>query len=659
MGNARTRVIARILYGGLFVLVLPLLLVVWAAAVSSVVRVPSYREPIAGVALLAAGLALGAAGMWSLWRVGGGLPMNAFPPPRPVNVGVYGWISHPIYLGFVLACAGVSFLVGSASGLWLVTPLAAAGSAALVVGYERLDLRRRFGDALLRPRIVLPPDAPGAPTAWQRLGVYVYVLLPWLIAYEAVQFMGVPHDAVDSRLAFEIGWPVIEWTELVYASVYPLVVLAPLLAASARTLRRFALTGIVSTVVVTLIYLTVPLIAPPRTFEPTTLLGRLLAHEQAFNHTVAAFPAFHVIWALIAAEAWPRWRIAAFVWALLITASCVTTGMHSLADIVFALALFPLLRRYDVIWEWLRRSSEGIANSWREWRVGPVRVINHGAWAGLAAATGTAIAGWLAGPEQLSGVLLVAITAVIGAGLWAQWLEGSSVLLRPFGFYGGLIGGMLGGAATGLLGMSAWTVFGAYGVALPFIQGIGRLRCLVQGCCHGGPAPEHIGIRYRHGRSRVTQIAGLAGQPIHPTPLYSTLGNAVIAALLLRLWFLHVPASFVFGACLVLNGLARFVEESYRAEPQTPNLAGLHVYHWLAIGSIATGMLLATLDSPLTAAPVAPGITLLIAAFAIGLVVAFAMGVDFPDSNRRFSRLASADGPARPLDRDAFPPRPS
>jgi hypothetical protein len=323
--------------------------------------------------------------------------------------------------------------------------------------------------------------------------------------------------------------------------------------------------------------------------------------------------------------------------------------MHSLADVAFALVLFPVLDRYGRLWSALRTGSERLANSWREWRFGPVRVIVHGVYPAIGAFVGMVIAGMLAGPSQTGGMLLVAAGALAGAGLWAQCLEGSPALLRPFGFYGGLAGGVLSAFVAALLGYNLWLLLGAYAVAIPWVQALGRLRCLVQGCCHGGPAPERIGIRYQHPRSRVAQIAGLAGIPLHPTPLYSILANLVIGVLLARLWSLSVPPTFVVGMYLLLNGLARFVEESYRAEPQTPVIRGLHIYHWLAIACVLAGIVLSGIES---AAPAnlfhAPSVQLLSCALGLGICAGFAMGVDFPSSNRRFSRLAAAE----PLEAD-------
>jgi len=165
----------------------------------------------------------------------------------------------------------------------------------------------------------------------------------------------------------------------------------------------------------------------------------------------------------------------------------------------------------------------------------------------------------------------------------------------------------------------------------------------VQGCCHGGPAAAAAGITYRHPRSRVTQIAGLANRPIHATPLYSIAGNIVIGIGLLRLRQLHAPDVMLAGLYLVLAGIARFVEEAYRAEPQTPVVGGLHTYQWIAIASVLAGMWWTTLPPESTPGPfggLEPRV--LVGALLMAAIAGFAMGVDFPRSSRRFSRVAPA-----------------
>jgi prolipoprotein diacylglyceryltransferase len=238
----------------------------------------------------------------------------------------------------------------------------------------------------------------------------------------------------------------------------------------------------------------------------------------------------------------------------------------------------------------------------------------------------------------------MALCSLVCAGLWAQALEGSSKLLRPFGWYGGILGGVVGALTAAAVGCPAAPLLAAFAIAAPWIQIFGRVRCLVQGCCHGGPASPGVGIRYQHRRSRVTQLAHLAGVPVHATPLYSIAGNIVIGVALLRLRVVGTPDSLIVGIYLILAAVARFVEESFRAEPQTPILAGLHSYQWMAVGSLLAGIVCTTIPTAAsTPTFVRPDVRLVWSAIAMAMLGGFAMGVDFPASNRRFSRLAPAD----------------
>jgi len=645
----------RLAYGLLFGVGVPVGLVAWAKAAAHSVTLPSVRSTPGGFGIIGVGLLLLAAGAHGLIVRGGGLPMNPFPPPRLVRTGIFRWIRNPMYIGFALVCAGASIAAGSAAGLWLVTPAASLGAAALVYGFERHDLVRRFGPEALAPSLLSLPRGNGvrAPLPVHRVAVFLWIFLPWLVAYYAVQALGRPPDAFGTALPLERRLPVLQWSELFYASTYLFVPLTALLVRTRRDLRRFAVQSAIGIVVVTLLWLVVPVVATNRPFEPTGFLGRLLAFEQGHSWGVAAFPAFHVLWTLLAAEAWGAnarvtrrlaWAWAGWTWAVLITASSLTTGMHTLVEVAAAILLYPPLRRFEKVWEWVRGLTEDLANSWKEWPVGPIRLINHGLYAAVAAGVGLFIAGTAAGPAHLAITLWTGWCILMGAGLLAQVLEGSSKLLRPFGWYGGVLGGVTGIFLAHFTGTPILPVMAAFALAAPWIQMLGRLRCLVQGCCHGGPAPAGVGIAYRHPRSRVVQLANWAGLPIHATPLYSIAGNVAIGLILLRLRFLGVSDALLVGGYLTLAGIARFVEEGYRAEPQTPILSGLHIYQWLAIASVVMGAVCTTLPSASTSPPFSPPTTgLFIGAVALAAFTGFAMGVDFPRSNRRFSRLGPAD----------------
>jgi hypothetical protein len=198
--------------------------------------------------------------------------------------------------------------------------------------------------------LALPADSDEPPGRRDRWFVYFFVLLPWLVLYYVVQAIGRPHHPVSLDLPFERRWPVVEWTEALYVSDYLVVPLVPLLARSRRALRRFAVMGLVSTVVVGLPWLALPVVASPRPFVAHTFLGRLLEWERSTSVHVAAFPSFHVLWAMIAADTLRQGSrllgVLGWAWAALITASCATTGQHALLDLAAGALLFLPVRRW-------------------------------------------------------------------------------------------------------------------------------------------------------------------------------------------------------------------------------------------------------------------------------------------------------------------------
>ena len=633
-----------LLYGLLFVVVLPVGLIVWAGATERFVALPIVHSTPLGILGILLGAILLSSGVISLMVYGNGLPMNPYPPSRYVTSGPYRVTRHPIYAGFSILCAGVSVAYGSRAGLWLVTPVVVLSCTALVLGYEKIDLRKRFGGTLPDPYLRFPPADDQEPTFQDWLSVQVLVLLPWLILYEWLAALGIPDDAIVAYLSLEKNLPVVEWTEILYASTYLFVIIAPSFAPSRRVLRDFAVGGFAATLLMVLLFLSIPLVAPPRAFVPVTPLGELLAFERGLDTAGNAFPSYHVFWILLSmslfARKMPRAR---YVWwglGIAISLSCITTGMHAIVDVLAGIILFFAARSLRWIWEFLRRSAEQIANSWREWTWGRVRVINHGLYAGIGSLLAVAIVGFLLGVENIAAGVLVASSALVVSALWAQFVEGSPSLLRPYGFYGGVLGIIVGSLlAWPLFGVDPWLPLAAYSVAGPWVQSFGRVRCLVQGCCHGHEAPASIGIVYRHPRSRVCRLSNLGGVPVHPTPLYSILWNIVIAVLLTRLWFGHAPLAMIGGLYLILTGAGRFVEEAYRGEPQTRSTAGLRFYQWIGVFTVIAGAVVTCLGSGTAAGVLEFNWLIVLVAALFGAVTWFALGVDFPGSDRRFARL--------------------
>jgi len=639
--SVKGSILGKTLYGTLFVVLVPLLLCLWAITTRDTMSLPVLQLTGCGLLLMACGGVAMAAGMFGLWHTGGGLPMNAFPPPRFVVTGMYGLVPHPIYGGFVLVCAGLALFTGSASGLWLVTPCVAMGCAALVLGYELPDLERRFGKC--EGSAWLPREQTGKTSPIERLRIYVVILLPWLALYEGIGELEQHLGGIGTYLPFEKSLPVLAQAEPVYASTYFVVILAPLLIGSGTALRRFATLSLRAMALIFPLYLILPFFVPPRPFEASSPMAWMLAWERTPISGAGAFPSYHLVWACIAASALGmggRWKkVLWWSWAILVGISCIATGMHSMLDIAAGAIAYLLIARMDSIWRMLLAGAERIANSWREWRIGPLRIINHGGYAGAATLVGMATIDTLLGPGHGAITVIIYLSCTVGAALWAQWVEGSPALLRPLGFYGAVLGALAGCGLAVALGANAWTVCAAISVAAPWIQGIGRLRCLVQGCCHGRTVEAVHGIRYTHRRSRVCRLAHLEGVPVHATQVYSILCNAVIAMALLRLVRLQASCAAIIGVYLLLSSAGRFVEEAYRGEPQTKGFFGLHLYQWIAIAGGVAGAIVTTAHTASLPPVASVRISSILIGMGCGAAAWFVTGMDFPESSRRFARL--------------------
>ncbi|MCL4682252.1 MAG: prolipoprotein diacylglyceryl transferase [Rhodocyclaceae bacterium] len=635
-------------YGTLFIVLWPglLALLAWRMDTSSIAFWPQPFPAWAGAALAICGIVCIAASIWTLWSKGHGLPMNAFPPSQYVSTSTYAIFAHPIYFGFTLAVAGASILASSAGGLWIVTPLSALAATALVVGYEGPKLQERFGNPTSYPLLGLPPaDDTIAPLS-RRLAAGTIALTPWALAYATFSLLPAPDDAKDLRLAYEYGLPRPAWTMWLYSLAYPFVIASPFVLRTHAELRRFVVGAWTATISGYALMILMPGKADLLSSNYSGFTAMLAHANRSLDADWLALPSFHVIWSVFAAYCFSRrWPLLKGLWWLLaagIAVSCITTGSHAVIDVPAGILLGIVCWQIDRIWSWLIRVCERLSNSWGAIEIGPVRVISHAIWSALAASVGTALALFLAGPGHVVNTAIVVVAGLLSAGAWGYWLEGGGRLSRPFGYYGFLCGAM---AALGLLGIlhgDAVPLVAGFAAAAPLAQAIGRLRCLVQGCCHGKAVVRASGLRVSHPMSRVVALANLGGISIHATQLYSIVGNLIITLVLLRFWAIGASWNLIAGLYLALSSMARFAEERYRGEPQTSFHFGLTIYQWLAVTFFLAGCGVTMLHGGVVTAvhelTWAVGLVSVLA----GILAAFCMSVDFPKSHSRFSRLTVA-----------------
>ena len=144
-GHEGGSVLGKLLYGTLFCVIIPAYLLFWESRLGHLTLPKVPDVPIIGAAIGLAGALLMVSGIHALWVHGRGLPMNAFPPEIYVRQGIYRWFNEPIYLGFAFSSFGLSLTFQSGAGLWVISPFVVLATAALIHGYERPDLLRRFG----------------------------------------------------------------------------------------------------------------------------------------------------------------------------------------------------------------------------------------------------------------------------------------------------------------------------------------------------------------------------------------------------------------------------------------------------------------------------------------------------------------------------------
>ncbi len=606
----------KILYAILFILVLPLLLFLWAVKTDTAVTLPAFENPAIEIAMATAGLLIMLSGMCALVVHGRGLPMNPYPPQHFVTGGIYGLIPHPIYSGACLLAIGVSIYAHSASGLWLISPVLILSCIAIVLGFEKDNLAKRFPDKNLRPRLSIPEASAEPPTVWNKISAYILVLIPWLIFYRIAAFLNIVQTPVSGNVPFFSDTSHLTFTVTLQFATFLLAIAAPLFARTRQDLRAFMISGLLATAA----GFYIPVIFPFVT------------------------PAFSVIWIFIAmslfAKRFPKLRLFWRLMAIVISISCLLTGLNLVIDVISGFGIYLFAEHRASVWRQILHMAETIAGSWKEWQFGHIRMMNHGLYGGSATFVGITMVGLFIGKSYLPAMLTVVVTTLLCAALWAQFIEGSKKLLRPLGFYGGILGVIFGcGLAHLLFGVDFFLLWAPFAVAAPWIQAIGRLRCLVQGCCHGRPAAPNAGIRYFHPRSRVVGLANLKGEYLHATPVYSILANVVYGMFLIKLWFSSVPLPFIIGMSFIFNGLSRFVEESYRGEPQTPIIKGLRLYQWGAVSSIILGAGLTAIPYNVLRSGIHINVETFIAAIIAALLTTFVTGVDFPRSNKRFSRL--------------------
>ncbi len=148
-------------------------------------------------------------------------------------------------------------------------------------------------------------------------------------------------------------------------------------------------------------------------------------------------------------------------------------------------------------------------------------------------------------------------------------------------FYGGFLA-----AAAGVIVMArvrkipVWTLGDFTVSALPLGHALGRIGCLLNGCCYGAPCDLPWAVR-------------TAGEWRHPVQGYEALFNLVLYFLLRFMLLNRVRPGLTVATYLIGYGLWRFAIEFLRGDARMEGWAGLNAAQTLSLALVAVGFVLA------------------------------------------------------------------
>lgn len=158
-----------------------------------------------------------------------------------------------------------------------------------------------------------------------------------------------------------------------------------------------------------------------------------------------------------------------------------------------------------------------------------------------------------------------------------------------FVVYGSIIGGVFGAwLYCRKSGLPFWKLFDLTAPALALAQGIGRIGCLLAGCCYGMQVSEKnpIGIVFSDSAYAPN------GVPLFPAQIVSSLLNFVHFGVLLFLSKKLTKDGQIAGCYLIFYSIGRFVLEFFRGDLIRGNVGTLSTSQFISVFMVLAGLFL-------------------------------------------------------------------
>jgi hypothetical protein len=538
------KIAGRIFNSSLLIVLIPAILILWAGCTGNAVTLPVPDPLLFGYLPLFAGVALLFSGAVYQFKKTEELPGNVIQPEISGKAVLAKITGYPVCTGAAMICFGLSAVSGSSSGFWLVSPLFALMIIAVTRGFNDYRTRPGIDAGAHEPFLSLPPASDISPLFPERIKSCFLAFIPWLLMYEAFIFIGAPDDPVSTNLPFEDHLPVWEFSEIFYLLAFVFSLSVPFVLKTSRQLRFFVFDIWFTTFFVGIIFMVFPLVVEQRDFIPRSFLGRLILFERSTDGESGALPSGHVIWAFLSAAwftvSYPRYSWAWYTLAVVISASCMTTAAHSIADVVAGYVAFLIVIYRKQLWGHILQKAEQLSVCRRNWKIGTVRISVYGISLGIAGFVAVLLAGFFIGEAHV-----------------------------PPGFF----------IFTGSLAMAA-----------PWALAIGRLGFLLKGKNQGVVEEENGDISIIQTGSGTDGISYRNGDGLFPGQIYSAVTDLITGLVLISLFNLGMSSSFISGIYLILTGTANLAKETSLSRDR-PLLRGrMNSSHLIAIIFILSGI---------------------------------------------------------------------
>lgn len=216
-------------------------------------------------------------------------------------------------------------------------------------------------------------------------------------------------------------------------------------------------------------------------------------------------------------------------------------------------------------------------------KIGPLTIFTYGFFIALAFITGISWASWEAkrlneDPEKIMDVgFYIVIAAIIGSRLLFVLLNLKEYINNPLNIIkiweGGLVfhGGLIASLLVGFFylkkrQLSIWKFTDIVAPALALGQSIGRIGCLMAGCCYGKETTLPWGIVFTDPHTLAIQHTKL-----HPTQIYSSIAAFGIFCLLLLLRKRKSFEGQIFWSYIALYSISRSIIDIFRGD-------GIHIF---------------------------------------------------------------------------------